>query len=491
MRVVNGRRIVQVIASFACMACESVAGLDDLEGRESRAPVADGTEWALRFGNSADQAATAVAVDGDGNVIVAGSFAGILDFGSGPLTSVQAQDVFVAKLSPTGEALWSRSFPCNHSRVTGVAVDSIGEILVAGYSEGKLELGLGDLDDGDGDAPFVFKLGVDGAVRWGRGWGVGGHQDALALAVSSDRRVLVGGSFFGAIRFEEERGTQELYSAGDRDAYVARLTPQGELDALAHIAGEHLQQVRALAVDGDHVIAAGTADATSTLGDVTLASHGSADLFVARLDADLSPIWSATFGNEEPNCLPACEVTLAVDDEHGVLFAGAYTGTADLGGGPLAAEFASDLLVGRFERYGVSGAPDHDWSARFGDAREQRPYGAVVVNGAELVLAGLFDGTMELGATTLTNGEDAVKDVFLLRFGRDGAALAARAFRNTDDVPDLDGRETSRGPALAAHPDGSVVVAGSFRGSIEVGARKLVAEGDAPNYDVFVTKLAP
>lgn len=56
------------------------------------------TLWAMRRGGTDSQYGRAVAVDGQGHVILAGDFRGVLDLGNGPLTSAGSHDVFVAKL---------------------------------------------------------------------------------------------------------------------------------------------------------------------------------------------------------------------------------------------------------------------------------------------------------------------------------------------------------------------------------------------------------
>src|SRR3989442_13362586 len=56
--------------------------------------------WSKRFGSTGSDSSTNVAVDGSGNVVMAGSFSGTVDFGSGPLTSARLYDTFLAKLRP-------------------------------------------------------------------------------------------------------------------------------------------------------------------------------------------------------------------------------------------------------------------------------------------------------------------------------------------------------------------------------------------------------
>jgi hypothetical protein len=50
----------------------------------------------------------AMAVDSQGDIIVAGSFAGQLDFGGGAIRSNGGVDIFIAKYSSNGTHLWSK-----------------------------------------------------------------------------------------------------------------------------------------------------------------------------------------------------------------------------------------------------------------------------------------------------------------------------------------------------------------------------------------------
>ena len=56
--------------------------------------------WSKRFGDAADQSGSALAIDGQGNVILGGTFAGKVGFGSGDLVSEGGDDIFVTKLAP-------------------------------------------------------------------------------------------------------------------------------------------------------------------------------------------------------------------------------------------------------------------------------------------------------------------------------------------------------------------------------------------------------
>src|SRR2546430_560953 len=81
----------------------------------SGSPTGGGPVWSKKFGGSGTASARSVRVDSGGNVIVAGQYQGIVNFGAGPVTSYTNPasgptiDVYVAKYSSSGAPVWSRS----------------------------------------------------------------------------------------------------------------------------------------------------------------------------------------------------------------------------------------------------------------------------------------------------------------------------------------------------------------------------------------------
>ena len=115
--------------------------------------------WSKRFGAASGDIATSVAVDGSSNVVVAGYYAGSVDFGGGPLASL-GYDVFVAKYSPSGLHTWSRRYGSADSQLAdGVAASPAGDVTVAGFFNNAIDFGTGLLTSAGAYDAFVSSIG--------------------------------------------------------------------------------------------------------------------------------------------------------------------------------------------------------------------------------------------------------------------------------------------------------------------------------------------
>ncbi|HEX3769217.1 MAG TPA: hypothetical protein VHV30_00060 [Polyangiaceae bacterium] len=115
-----------------------------------------------------------IAVDGAGNPILAGSFDGTVDLGTGSMTSpATGSNALLVKLDPTGATTWIESYAPSglwaNAWFTGVAAASNGDIAVAVSVDGTVDLGGGAIGGTlisplmsvvaklHGDGSFVFQ----------------------------------------------------------------------------------------------------------------------------------------------------------------------------------------------------------------------------------------------------------------------------------------------------------------------------------------------
>jgi hypothetical protein len=180
-------------------------------------------QWDQTFDTGDTQAVLpeAVAVDSGGNVIVAGGYSGNVDFGNGSKNAGAATDAFVVKFNSTGVYQWDAAYGDGSAQSAfALATDDQDDILVAGNYLGLIDLGNGDLPNPDVATlnVFVAKLAeADGATQWSRGYGDAADQ-VIGGCVSGFDESYCLGTFAGAMDF----GVQNLTEMGENDVWLAQ-----------------------------------------------------------------------------------------------------------------------------------------------------------------------------------------------------------------------------------------------------------------------------
>jgi hypothetical protein len=302
--------------------------------------------WAKGFGDLNQQTlhARGLAVDAAGDAVLSGSYQGSIDFGGGPLTSAGGNDVFLAKLDPSGGQLWAKSFGDGATQLSrGVALGPGGVVAITGVFQGSIDFGGGPLTSAGGKDVFVAVFDAAGGPLWSKGYGDALDQDGLALAFDGAGDLYVTGSFMGTIGFG---GTPLVAVGASTNVFLAKLGPMG-----AHLLSRRYGDgappggnARSVAVDGLGGVALGGDFAGSIdFGGGALVSAGSTDVFVTRLDPTWSPIFAQRFGNGTLQTGNA----VAVDASHDVLLGGWFGGTITFGTQLLTSAGNSDAFVAK------------------------------------------------------------------------------------------------------------------------------------------------
>lgn len=183
--------------------------------------AAGNTLWSTRFVSDGPHIAEAVTVDGDGGIILAGSFAGTIDLGGGALVSA-AKDGFVAKFDAAGAHLWSKSFA--RAAAQELAVGPSGSIVVTGVFEGMTTLGGGPvLVSAGGTDMYIVELDTDGNQVWSKSFGNSDYQDYPYVVVDSSEDIVLVGDLAGTIDFGGGPLIEDVYQA----IFVARFDADG------------------------------------------------------------------------------------------------------------------------------------------------------------------------------------------------------------------------------------------------------------------------
>ncbi|WP_437645133.1 hypothetical protein [Sorangium sp. So ce362] len=245
--------------------------------------AAGNVQWARQFGDAEDQAGTGVAVDGHGDIVLVGRFGGSVDFGRDEkgLSTVAKSDLFIAKLDPSGDHLWSKSANAtNAAEALGVAVDGAGNVVVTGSFRSSVTVGESvRTTAGDKDI-LVIRLDENGVLQWCEDFGDDADQEGASVAVDLAGNIVLTGSFQGSI----ELGDVVRSATGAADAFVAKLAPTSSPIWLRSFGDAGEQQGASVAVDplgGSWVT--GRFDGVLDLGSGAVTSRGAGDAFLVQL----------------------------------------------------------------------------------------------------------------------------------------------------------------------------------------------------------------
>ena len=169
---------------------------------------ADGApRWVRRLEATRTAEVRSLAAGADGTVFFGGEFSGELRFAGEALRSRGGgvlPDVLLGALDAGGVERWVRELPdAGEGLVEQLALDAAGHLLVRGQLRSAADLGQGALLPG----PFVASYAADGAPRWARGFDP--HVQLNGLATLANGRRVVGGTLDAAVELEGERITPQ------------------------------------------------------------------------------------------------------------------------------------------------------------------------------------------------------------------------------------------------------------------------------------------
>lgn len=337
-----------------------------------------------------------------------------------------------------------------------VSVNAAGGILVAG----PMAVGSGDDEE---YLPALTRRDGAGTGLWARAYA---PDTRLIAALEDDGSTLAAGYFTGTLRlagaelesfrnpaaaFGSASSADETYRRGEHslDIVLLRLTPEGDVAWARRFGDAGAQAARAIerTVAGALVVA-GDFEGELAMDGLSVTSSGgggSADVFVARFDADgnVSSLW-----REDP-----LHVDAILAEADGSLW---IAGRAD------------ELESNRLWKLG----PDGQRQLSIAVAEEGIVSAAKLARGAAGSIYALYNGTEG-------------KSLFGRRIAGDGALVRLSPVGEVEWLEPLNADFTIA--TVATDAEGSIAVAGTYRESLDLGAGPLVSSGDL---DIFVASFS-
>ena len=434
-----------------------------------------GHRWSLVMSGSQPAEGAAIAAHGQ-DVIVAGSFEGELEFGSPPgspgqtpaLASAGDSDVFVARLDARGSVIWrQRIGGPGPDRASCAAADA--ERIVLGLqlapSTGLTELtpqeiagsARAALPPASPASPAsidtaridaaLVVLHPDGQIAWRHTLPGSGYARISAMALTTDGGIAVAGTFAGTLRV----GDRSLTSAGSTDAFVARFDAQGTPLWALRLGGPGADTAQALTAWSERLVVAGNFDGNVDIGEHLVEAPSA---FALSLGGDGALTWLRLLG---PGTMPQA---LAASPDGALYLAGHFRGTLQLGAHALDARGQSDAFLGRLDDQGTP-----RWLLQLGGPGIDHAR-ALAVTSRGVILAGTFEDRLAVGQSELVSA--GASDAFAVELdGEAGALILARRFG---------GPGHHELTALAARAD-ILMMTGSFEGTVEIEGRAISTRG--------------
>ncbi|HEU5060567.1 MAG TPA: hypothetical protein VFU21_28745, partial [Kofleriaceae bacterium] len=363
--------------------------------------------------------------------------------------------------------LWSRRMGGGEAESgRAIAVAPDGSVYVSGMFKDEASFGDAHVLTANGVDGFLARLDPTGKTLWARGMGGEGDDVADAVAIDPHGNAVVAGSFSSKLTL----GDSTMESKGSDDMFVAALDKDGRRLWARRFGGPDSDGLDGIAVDrAGNIAVIGSYHSEMEVAKDDLFSGGDLDIALIMLAPDGTPKWGRGWGAMGPDEGRA----VAFDKDGNLYVLVEFSRVVDFGGGKLQSGGNRDIGVIKLDPSGK-----HVWSRRFGGQLDELAVSLAVDDAGNAVLTGSFDDVLDFGdgAPLHTAGRS---DVFVAKLGPDGATLWAQKLGNTDE--DI-------GAAVAVDAYGNVYAAGWFWKSLEVAGVPHKSKGKK---DMFLAAFGP
>jgi hypothetical protein len=454
--------------------------------------------YSTYLGGGADyDAGFGIAVDGSGNAYVTGwTTSPNFPVTTGAYQTIKGgnKDAFVIKLSVDGASrVYSTYLGGDEADVgQGIVVDRNGNAYVTGSTIStnfpvttaayQTTYGGGDYDG------FLTKLSADGASRvYSTYLGGAGYDVGQGITVDSSGNAYVTG-YTNSLNFPTTAGAYQIMSGGGVDAFVTKLSTDGESRVYSsYLGGTSNDFGYAIAVDGRgsaYVTGwSNSSDFPATAGAYQSTFGGSEDAFVTKLSVDgASRIYSTYLGGSSDDEGQGIAV-----DRRGNAYVTGFTNSlnfpATMGCFQTTNGGGYDAFVTKLSVDGASRV----YSTYLGGSSVDVGQGiAVDVSGFAYVTGWSASSDFPATAGAYQNTFGGVEDAFITKLSVDGESRIYSTY--------LGGSSDDQAYGTAVDSRGSAYVTGRTQSTnfpATPGAYQPTHAGSVNNDDVFVTKLSP
>ncbi|MEO0339194.1 MAG: hypothetical protein AAF242_08255, partial [Bacteroidota bacterium] len=192
-------------------------------------------------GSERDDVLTALAVDSDSNMVIAGSFWRSISFtpvDSNPFEFLHFNEnpraLFLCKVNPKGQLLWHHIFRGGGIKmIDDITINDNGDIAIGGFFREELIVDGFELEKTGLTSGFTAFIRSTGVMEWVDAFGETGDTRVTALAFNTDTTITVTGWYNDTLSIGEN---SIAANTNDKDGYIAKYNIGGMV-RWAHRAG--------------------------------------------------------------------------------------------------------------------------------------------------------------------------------------------------------------------------------------------------------------
>lgn len=336
-----------------------------LIGTATAFPQSVKLDWVNSLEGNSYDACKAIALDDAGNVYATGYFSTTVDFDAGPgvvnLSSVNAEDAYLAKYDATGKLVWVKSIgDFRYQAGNALTVDVNGNIYVTGIFFGTTDFDPGpavfNLVSAGNEDIFISKFDNNGNFTWARRFGGPTNDFCNTIKLDQGGNIYFNGYFENTADFDPGTGVFNLTSAGSTDIFICKLSNNGNFQWAKRIGGPSSDAAFDIELDAqNNVYSTGfywsTVDFDPGLAVFNLTSPVFGNGFIVKLTNNGDFVRVADLGGDSR----VRSMTMKLDNAGRLCVAGHFDGTADFDPGSGAALLSSpvdddDIFIGKYDQ---------------------------------------------------------------------------------------------------------------------------------------------
>lgn len=444
--------------------------------------------WATYQGGTSTDVCMAMGIDAQNNLYTTGytsSSSNIATTGAFQSLVSGSLDMFLSKISSTGQKLWSTYFGAANVEIAyALHVEPNGATYIAGGTNSTVGLvttaahqtqyggGVNDI--------LIAAFNASGQRLWASYYGGNAHDIAEAITCDKSGNVIFSGHTESAANIATPGAYQTVYNF-NYDVCLVKFSASGQRIWGTYYGDSGIDEAYAICTDAQRKVYI-TGGSTSISDITTVGAHqqspgGANDAFLARFDSTGSTLDWATYiggiGNDAGTALAI---------SNGTLFIGGNTSSTNNIASPGAQQTApisyDETFLGAF-----SSAGNRLWCTYFGGEDTEYIFDLVVDPSSQVLICGASNSTMNIstpGAWQTTLSTNGVYDAFFARYSPAGTLQFSSYFGG-------EGNDQAHG--IAIDKLGRIYIAGETTSTMNIATTGAFQTNNNGGGDAFLAKF--